>query len=108
MGSYNTFHGGLLLSCLKDDALVAFLDMPLYLYSHLEPKEMVAYQVEYSVETQVADLIMASLQDGLPVCGWQYQLEQYLLSTPLQNFSVHNALPQLEVVEFTKDPPELG
>ena len=50
---------------------------------------------------------MASLQSGFPVCSWQYQLKQCLLGLFWQNFSVQDALPQLEVVAFSQEQPDL-
>ena len=79
MGSHDIFHGIPLLLCLKGDAPVALLNVLSDLYSHSKPKEMVMYEVEHSLETQVADLLMTPSQGGLPMHGQQDQLKLGLL-----------------------------
>ena len=98
-----------MLFCLEDDALAAFLDMLLHMYSHSGPEEMFSHQGKHSIKAQVAvaNLIMASCQGSLPACGWQYQLEQCLLGPSWQDFSVKDVLPQLEVVAFPKKLSDL-
>ena len=53
MGTFYSF-------AFEDDALAAFLNMLLCLYSHLGPEEMVVHEVEHSFEAQMANPIMAS------------------------------------------------
>ena len=92
--------GALYCFGLEYDTLVAFLHTLLHLYSNLGPEEMVAHQVKHSFEAYMADLIMATFQGSLPVHCCLYQLKECLLGPSLQNFSVQDALPQLEVVWF--------
>ena len=50
---------------------------------------------------------MASFQGSCTVCGLQYQQEQCLLGSSQQKFSVQDTPPQLELVGFLKELPEL-
>ena len=67
---------------------------------------MVVHQIEHAFKTKVADLIMTPSYCSLLMHGQQDQLKLGLLGVFGQEFSVQNALLQLEVVAFSKELAE--